>query len=258
MIVDIREHNLIKQLKERNVIFETSRLDIGDIILNRKVEKEHYVVQSIDDKEIETESESEFRIEKLVIERKTIEDLAASIKDGRYREQKERMKYSGNEIMYIFEGHIKERVNGIPRNTLMKAILNCIYRDKFYTLRTENLTETADALIMLESIFAQNASNSKCANQNNRYTPIHIEKKKNMTNEMVYLLQLSCIPGISIEIAKKISTIWPDMSTLYESHKNEENLKKRKRLTSCIEGVGSVLSERIYVSLFNCTSSDEK
>ena len=252
MIVDIREHNLIKQLKERNVIFETSRLDIGDIILNRKVEKEHDVVQSIYDREVE--SESEFRIEKLVIERKTIEDLAASIKDGRYREQKERMKCSGNEIMYIFEGPIKERVNGIPRNTLMKAILNCIYRDKFYTLRTENLTETADALIMLESICAQNASNSKCAKQNNRYTPIHIEKKKNMTNEMVYLLQLSCIPGISIEIAKKISTIWPDMSTLYESHKNEENLKKRKRLTTCIDGIGSVLSERIYISLFNCTN----
>ena len=41
----------------------------------------------------------------LVIERKSIQDLASSIKDGRYREQKSRLlnNYSKNNVLFLIE-----------------------------------------------------------------------------------------------------------------------------------------------------------
>ena len=44
----------------------------------------------------------------LIIERKTIEDLASSIKDGRYREQKTRLlnTYNKKNILYLIEGDL--------------------------------------------------------------------------------------------------------------------------------------------------------
>lgn len=41
-----------------------------------------------------------------IIERKKADDLAASIIDGRYKEQKFRLKISGiSNIIYLYEGH---------------------------------------------------------------------------------------------------------------------------------------------------------
>ena len=75
--VDNREHTLIKLLKALNndygfqLEIEVCKMDIGDIaIFNAEGE------------------------ELLLIERKKISDLAASIKDGRYQEQSYRLKWS--------------------------------------------------------------------------------------------------------------------------------------------------------------------
>jgi ERCC4-type nuclease len=49
----------------------------------------------------------------LIIERKTIDDLAHSIKDGRFREQKMRLisNYPTSKIMYLIEGNL-DLING--------------------------------------------------------------------------------------------------------------------------------------------------
>lgn len=213
IIVDNREHTLIHLLKELNEQFEIRQLDIGDFIVND-----------------------------IIIERKTIKDLASSIKDGRYREQKARMMSSGSPIAYIFEGAaVQTTVNGIACKTLQQAILNCILRDKIYTFRTCDSRETLNLLLMISK-----SKHEPCSNKEITYSPIHVVKRNNMTAEMVYLSQLSCIPGISLEIAKKIANRWPNMCVLCSAHNDEENLKKRKRLTSSVEGIGAILSERIY------------
>ena len=70
LIIDNREKHLIELLKKRypELVFSIQQLDIGDI---------HVLYKGI---------------LVVVIERKTIADLIASIKDGRYREQKLRLK----------------------------------------------------------------------------------------------------------------------------------------------------------------------
>ena len=90
--IDNREHTLIKLLKALNkdydfhIDIEVVKLDIGDIsILDEKGE------------------------ELLLIERKKLSDLAASIRDGRYKEQSYRLKgYSlhNHHIIYLVEGNI--------------------------------------------------------------------------------------------------------------------------------------------------------
>ena len=95
--IDNRETDLIDEFDESEITIK--QLDIGDII-----------------------------IENYLIERKTISDLAASIKDGRLREQKYRMKELNKKIIYIIEGTIctdfpKLKTNGILNSTLLTTII---------------------------------------------------------------------------------------------------------------------------------------
>ena len=59
---------------------------------------------------------------KLIIERKTIDDLASSIRDGRLREQKIRLikNYPRKNIIYIIEGDITKNNSSIYFNKINK------------------------------------------------------------------------------------------------------------------------------------------
>ena len=90
--IDNREHKLIKLLnvlnKEYKYNFDiiVERLDLGDLII-------------LNDKNKEL----------LIIERKSINDLASSIKDGRYSEQSLRLTnypIHNHNIIYLLEGNI--------------------------------------------------------------------------------------------------------------------------------------------------------
>lgn len=49
--------------------------------------------------------EADKRVFDLIIERKTIEDLSMSISDGRYKEQKNRLRSCGvGNVVYLIEG----------------------------------------------------------------------------------------------------------------------------------------------------------
>lgn len=56
-----------------------------------------------------------------IVERKTADDLAASIMDGRYEEQKYRLKGCGlNNVIYLVEGSPGQYCK-IPESVLKKA-----------------------------------------------------------------------------------------------------------------------------------------
>ena len=67
----------------------------------------------------------------LIFERKTLVDLAASIKDGRYNEQSFRLDKEtthNHNIIYIIEGDI-ERYNEKRTRISKKTLISCITRD---------------------------------------------------------------------------------------------------------------------------------
>ena len=123
MIVDDREHDLIARLRAEKIDFEIKRLPLGDIML-------------------------EVNGTVAIIERKRTDDFAASISDGRWREQKSRLAASGAIVIYLIEGSLYGQ-NKTPE-TLSSAIWNTMLRDKMWVIQTRGIEDTSLHLQQLE------------------------------------------------------------------------------------------------------------
>lgn len=131
--IDTREQELftkcqqiiefVPKFKDIKIISQT--LPLGDIIINDGIN------------------------DCVIIERKTLTDLAASIKDGRYEEQSYRLNglpHHNHNIIYLIEGDVnrfnafKERID---KQTLYSAMFSINYFKGFSVMRSTNLDETA-------------------------------------------------------------------------------------------------------------------
>lgn len=200
IIIDYREHELLKYCEEHHIAVQHENLLVGDIV-------------------IKTEDTT------LVFERKTLADLAASIKDGRYHEQKQRLlsTFPFHRITYLIEGSIssmmnKETVFGMSSKALLTAVISAQYRDGFHVIETKNVAETMWYLVEIASresekiVFATDSGEKR----DDYVDTLRVKTKKidNITPEVCYLMQLSQLPGISVNTAKEISKTYPTMSAL--------------------------------------------
>ena len=120
--------SVIPVFKSIKVISQT--LPIGDIIIN---------------------DESE---DKIIIERKSVNDLLSSIKDGRYEEQSYRLNGNNNHnhnIVYLIEGDVNKVNRFKPDNqmeklTLYSAMFSLNYYKGFSVFRSFSLDETANII----------------------------------------------------------------------------------------------------------------
>ena len=142
---------------------------------------------------------------KVIVERKTMNDLAASIVDNRWREQKSRMKSTGCVIVYIIEEMTCPKKMYKP---VMSAMLNTVMRDKVQLFRTKHVQETAHVLGLIRD--------KLCEFENCQQPETNIEtsialsgrtfaKKEQYTDAAIWIAQLTCIPGVSVAIAKIIA-----------------------------------------------------
>lgn len=178
-----------------------------------------------------------------IIERKTIEDLANSIKDGRYREQKYRLikNFNKNNIIYIIEGDLNYNnksynYNKINKNTIYSTIFNMYLRDNLNVYHSSNINDTINFLEALTSkIFKQGITflNSKVSEEAVVLNTLKISKKNNITKDIIYKSQLCCIPGISDKYANAIIKKYPNFIDLLELSKLsfEEKFKTLSDLT---------------------------
>jgi ERCC4-type nuclease len=92
---------------------------------------------------------SDNQIDNIIVERKTLSDLAASIKDGRYEEQSYRLNglpLHNHNIVYLIEGDLskfnsfKERID---KQTIYSAMFSINYYKGFSLARTNTIDETA-------------------------------------------------------------------------------------------------------------------
>lgn len=127
--IDARERGLIPLIQEniKNMDFLSASVEnlcLGDI---------HLV-------------DEETGRELLLIERKSLSDLAASIKDGRYREQSYRLDghpVHNHNIVYLIEGNAAVRPDKL---TLYSCLFSLNYRKGFSVWRTISLDETAQLI----------------------------------------------------------------------------------------------------------------
>jgi ERCC4-type nuclease len=173
---------------------------------------------------------------KYIIERKTLKDLGESIKDNRYHEQKQRMKYTLDKnikIVYLFESFFgydtltKEiEISNLKGNTILSAILSTTLREDYGILLTKNVNET---VWLLKEIFTRMLNNStkyfieteyniqrkKSNDDINNSLFLKRRKKDNITKDNILIISLSQIPGISEKIAKAISKHFTNMNDFF-------------------------------------------
>ena len=132
--IDTRERELIKKCEDllvavpafKELKIEVHQLPLGDIIICSGQNDDN-----------------------ILVERKTLSDLAASIKDGRYEEQSYRLNglpLHNHNIVYLIEGDLgkfnsfKERID---RQTIYSAMFSINYFKGFSLMRTNTMDETA-------------------------------------------------------------------------------------------------------------------
>jgi ERCC4-type nuclease len=160
-----------------------------------------------------------------VWERKTCADLAASINDGRYAEQKGRLlalacRWKG----YIIEGQYPERgisfpkaggkVTVVPRFTIDSVKLGLSLRDGFAVFEVADSQHTAQFLSKMITKLPEYLTTKESNYEEALIKSISTVRKENMTPEVCYLAQLCQIPGISHGIAQAIQCKYPDMRSL--------------------------------------------
>jgi ERCC4-type nuclease len=246
--VDTRETALLQQInyqvtvipvfKSIKVVSET--LPIGDIIIN---------------------DESE---DKIIIERKSVSDLLASIKDGRYEEQSYRLNglnHHNHNIVYLIEGDVNKvnrfkPDNQVEKLTLYSAMFSLNYYKGFSVFRSFSLDETAN--IICNMAYKMGKDLSKKPYYENKISveiPIPIDmsggntettdecedtqltekdyvgvvkkvKKDNITPDNIGEIMLCQIPGISSVTALAVMEKYKNISNLIkEIEANNEAMK---------------------------------
>jgi ERCC4-type nuclease len=198
-----------------------------------------------------------------IIERKTLQDLLASIKDGRYEEQSYRLANTVHDIpiFYLIEGTISSLRTEQEKKLVYSAMTSLHFFKGFQTLRTHSSAETSALLIcMVDKIERNlqkgiplkhcntiNTSDGMSSNVANYCTVVKKVKKENITPENIGEIILSQIPGISSVTAVAIMKQFTSISNLIDELKKnpdrleniqyETNGKLRKINRTCIQSI---------------------
>jgi ERCC4-type nuclease len=204
--------------------------------------------------------------EKVLIERKSLADLAASIKDGRYEEQSYRLNgspYHNHNIIYLIEGDIHKMniyqsnmfQQKIDKSTLYSSIVSLNYLKGFSVLRSFNLDETSMIICNMAYKIHKSEKDNKLpyysnnkplttVSKNETETENHNEnkeestsskdycsvikkvKKENITPENIGEIMLCQIPGISSTTAIAVMKKFQTISNLIIQLKLEPNILK--------------------------------
>jgi ERCC4-type nuclease len=96
----------------------------------------------------------------MLIERKSLRDLLASIKDGRYEEQSYRLMHSSglppHSILYMIEGSLSELRTSMEKRIVYSALTSLNYFKGFSTIRTMSVRETAEYIIWMSEKIERN------------------------------------------------------------------------------------------------------
>lgn len=140
----------------------------------------------------------------LLFERKTIDDLLASVKDSRYSEQCERysqLELPNNKIYYIIEGNLNNlQKDSTEYKTVYSCIFSLSFKKDFSVLFTDNINST----IILLKEFLIRIQNNKDKNTETSSTTNKLVKKQVITKENIDSYMLNLIPGIGLNTAKEI------------------------------------------------------
>lgn len=183
----------------------------------------------------------------LLIERKSIRDLEASILDGRYREQRGRLLASCHENktqpMYILEGSFSSGTGRLTKKALMKFINRLIFHYNIAVMQTASLSETAELIQTLVEQWKEDPTSLQRTTELIKVTDgIHVQKKANAMDPRQFAI--CCIaqcPGVSVKAAEQLVITFGSLPGVLQATKEEvEQVKVGARK------IGPVVSKRLY------------
>ena len=209
----------------------------------------------------------DYEKELCIIERKTLTDLAASIKDGRYEEQSYRLNEDimpNHNIIYLIEGDLNfynEKYTRIAKKTLYSAMFCLNYYKGFSVIRTLDISESAEYILrMVDKLSREpqilgyyNGYNSE--DVVNYCEVVKKTKKAHITPNNIGSIMLCQIPGISsvtaMIIMKKFGSLYSLLKTLHTdktclnelSYKSKNGKRRRISKTSIKNIIKFLLSQ---------------
>jgi ERCC4-type nuclease len=214
MIVDTRENELIALLQPE---IEIKQLPVGDIWIGD-----------------------------LIIERKSIQDLEASILDGRYREQRGRILAYCHENnvkpLYIMEGGLSSHTGRLTTAVIMKFINRLVFHYNMPVVQTGSLKETADLLKTIQEQQQEKPESLQRKTDLIKVTDgLHIQKKANAQDPQQFSIAcLAQCPGVSVKMAEVLVDTFRSLKGVIEAPiKDIENVKVGARK------VGPVVAKRL-------------
>jgi ERCC4-type nuclease len=182
-----------------------------------------------------------------ILERKSLQDLLASIKDGRYEEQSYRLTHNGecslHQVIYIIEGMLSSLRNPAEKKIVYSAMtsLNCF--KGFSVFRTCSQLETAETILWIADKIERNIQKGihlygneivPVESSQNYCTVVKKVKKENITPKNIGEIILCQIPGISSTTAISIMSHFTSFSDLMD--KLKENPTCLDNLTCISKG----------------------
>lgn len=228
----------VRHLKNTRVPYEERSLNIGDFLW---VARE--VTRVVEGQFLQAKPRE--LVLPFLVERKRLDDLWASVKDGRYEEQKFRMKNSGLEHMfYLVEDHPKAkehwgRVGGeggmVTPEAIEQAVANTAVQEGFSVKRTQDQKQTIEFLTLITRLLREKYKNTdlQCITQSDleeglvasRDTALlefqafndASRKTKRLTIREVFAKTLLRLKGLSVEMAQAIVAAYPCPALLREA-----------------------------------------
>uniref|UniRef100_A0A3B3ZFZ2 Crossover junction endonuclease MUS81 n=1 Tax=Periophthalmus magnuspinnatus TaxID=409849 RepID=A0A3B3ZFZ2_9GOBI len=261
------KQELVKELQRNGVNFDVRKLNVGDFlwVAREKMDPVPGQLRAPCGRELVLD---------YIVERKRIDDLCGSIIDGRFREQKFRLKRCGlRRPVYLVEecGAAASHLS-LPESTLQQAIVNTQVVDGLFVKRVQDVRESAAYLTVmtrylnklyknrslvtrsreLEGDLSEDQDDPSCSLISFAEFNHGAVKNKCQTVREVFARQLMQISGLSGDKAAAIIQEYPTPHSLLTAYDRCSNELEREKLLSSVRygklkrNLGPALSRTVY------------
>lgn len=266
-----KEEEVIGELRKNGVNPEIMKLNIGDFVwICRETPKpnsnNHHRL---------TISRKNDLVLPFVVERKRGDDLASSIKDGRFHEQKIRLTQSGLTVIYLIEGYVMGKGDyGLGDGALCQAIANTQITNEFLIHETTSIKDTCAYLTYMTrhlTTLYQGKKLSSCSREewptfksssDANYLIKFLDfnefavKQRNWTVSEMFVKHLMRLRGLSVDKAQAIVNRYPTLQALLRAYRECATVKEKELMLAHLnfgngaKTIGPMVSRSVY-QLYN-------
>jgi crossover junction endonuclease MUS81 len=262
LVVDSREVKSKKdrgffqrEFEKREIEVDIRNLEVGDFLWIRR---DGYVE----------------RLYNYIVERKRGSDFCSSIADGRFQEQKKRLKECGiDNILYIVEGLKGIHLQKLGANFVLSSLTQTKL-EGFIVIETEDMSETVEIVAFLDNLIKEEENQTSLSSTSGDFEeekPLNIHhnsnengilklsyesfadkgtKNKNVKVKDIFYRSLLSIRGVSHKVAEAISEKYSSFGRFYGLSKDVNFLEDLALTDVKGKKLGTKLAQKLYSYLF--------